>query len=374
MEEKPPRGSGLTIALIVVLTVLVLFVGMQYSFKHDLAPARLIRSLLAAEPEIALPEATPSPVAKQTPPAETDAGILTEPVYDLSFDAYLRETLVPEYGVLDRTAAESALAAGYDFAEGADTTGAVGLCSAHASDLAGDGESELIVLLIRQEGSSFPLEMHIFGMQDGAIKELPGSTAQLADLSGASSAQNDCVELVAMDGRYYILYHQYTQNDASFYDRYVAFDITGGKAEPVLDGVYAYDAGELLLVRVAPPWLGDDALAGAPTATDDATGLSGTVLYADAANAGGEAYASPYEDSFTALDAMLGPLLHIDRIVLVDPLFTDWTELAARLDGTLDADAETDGYDEWYDEEAYEADGASDAFDPESDLEQDADA
>ena len=353
MEDKPTRGNGPLTALIIVFALLVLLTGVQYSLTHDLPVAQYIRAALSRNPEkapAAVPAETPVPASDEAEDAAAAAS--AAPVTPVSYDAYLLDTLLPQYGQASQDAVESAVAAGYTFADGAAPNGAVGLCSAAAIDLTGDGMDELVVLLIRQDGADFPLEMRIYGMRDGAIGEYTESAATVMQLCGAPAAQNDCIEIVSHENEHYLLFHRYMEDGATFSDRYIAYEITDAKSEPALDGALSYYGGTILVAGVMPPWLAADTFAAAPSATDKASGLSGVVLYADAvtdAPYGNEtvsfsAYQDAYASAFAALDGMLGPLDSVERIPLLDPIGQDWTGLARRLAGP-DSSGEDEAYD-----------------------------
>lgn len=335
--EKPHRGNGPLLALLIVLTLCLLLVATQYSFKHDLPATRALRALLTRRAPDTATAATTPPVA--TPGADAgDDGVTVPPAPFVSYDAYLRDTLLPAYGQADADAVASALAAEYAFPDGADATGATGLCCAEIVDLDGDETDELVVLRIRQDGDRFPLELHIYGVQDGMITEMPDATVTIKQLAGAPAGQRDSLELVWDNDTCYLLLHTYSESETAFLDRYVAYDITAAKTTLALDGVFSSTGGSLLLVGTVPPWLDASAVTSVQRVTDPASGLNGHPIYAD--NAGASLYDSP----LTALNAMLGPLVNVERVTLLDPLHRDWTGLSALLSGEDAAEDGGDGF------------------------------
>ncbi len=349
MEDKKPRRNGILIALIVVAVLLVLLGAMQYSRKHDLPAAQRLGEWFARGS---------SDAAEATPDAAMDASggdATAEPEVDLydnvgeidSYEGYLQDTLVPEFGLASQAAVAAAQSAGYTFAADADKAGATGILSAQVIDLDNDTENELVLLLIREDNGGYPLEMRVYGMQDGKFAPRSETPVMITDMARHTATLTDSVEIVSRDQNCYLLYHQYVEGMATFYDRYIAYDITAKNPQQVLDGVYAYYGGAVLIASVVPPWLDESELSEAPVITDVMSGLSGTGLYADtiqeAPYEGGtasySAYTELYEDSITALNAMLGPLADANRMTLLDPLSRDWTGLLTLFSDDADTDA-----------------------------------
>lgn len=340
--EKPHRSNGPLLALIIVLSLCLLLIATQYSFKHDLPYTQALHARLARRTPDVADTATPSPVITNDANAAV-AGLSVSPAPFVSYDAYLRDTLLPAYGQADADAVADALAAQYEFPDAADVSGATGICSAKIVDLSGDETDELVVLLIRQDGDRFPLELHIFGVQDGTIAEMADAAVTVKQLTGAPAEQRDSLELVWDNATCYLLLHTYSESETAFTDRYIAYDITAANTALVLDGAFSSTGGSLLLVDTVPPWLDASAVAGVQSVTDPASGLTGHPIYAD--NAGASLYDSP----LSALNAMLGPLVKVERVTLLDPISRDWTGLSALLSGEDSPEDGGDLFDEYGD-------------------------
>lgn len=377
MENNKNKASGTLVAVIVVCILLLLLGGMQYSLKHGLPIAKRIGAWLANGNAYApAAAATEAPASDATATAAPEIDLYAKADSITTYATYLRETLVPAFGQATQAAVAAAQSAGYASAGGAD--GATGLISAQAIDLDQDRTSELAVLLIRQVGGAYPLELHVYGLADGTVRELTEAGAVITDMALTSAALTESVEILSQGTAYYLLYHQYVEKATAFYDRYIAFDMTAGMVKQVLDGVYASYGGAVLVANVTPPWLDDATLSGAPDLTEPMSGLSGKGLYADAITdasygegaASFSAYTEQYENAFTALDAMLGPLSSANRMPLLDPLSRDWTGLAGLLSGEAADTAENAGaYDEAPDGEYEpEFDEALDGYAPPDDY------
>ena len=138
-------------------------------------------------------------IVRETKTEAEDVPAETEPVTaEGIFRAYIQQELIPAYGLFE-TPQQGDMRRNTD-----KWLKPSGILSAGCKDLDGDGEEELVVLHMQQEGEEYGLRMDVYETVDGAAvladsKPVEPFIEERVDTSGALSMPEDCWTTILWD-------------------------------------------------------------------------------------------------------------------------------------------------------------------------------
>jgi hypothetical protein len=262
VQSKKKGIPGWGIALIAAGAALLLF-GVSLAAFPDVYGLG-VKSTEAQEDNLAeqnKPVESPKETAEETAEAtETAASVPATPAVsatpapvdiDAIYRDYVRNTLLPEYGLADHDLIDSYLSQEY----WDDMSGAAGLFNVYIDDLDDNGADDLLALIVEKDGLTMTGRYYTY--DDGEVAEQAGDVMSFPAID-AMPIIDVMLGVVTMDGSKYLLYSKNIA-DGNDITTYAAFGFEDGAPRQLLDLIFYDDTGNAYDQYVACR-LGPDAL------------------------------------------------------------------------------------------------------------------
>lgn len=273
-------------------------------------------------------------------PAVTVAESPATPDTRTLYLSYVRETLVPQYGLSNLAAVRYLQQASEPIGMDAQC---LGLMSAGMEDLDGDGLDELILAVCVERrteyGPDHVVTVHVYTCAGGSVQRVPGPEDALVSVASDESTAYFGSEysLQVCLGKEKLIYscHEEEAGDTAW-EEHIAYRMKDGRLQRIMDVENLLGAGEYgVVARVLPDWLNEE-LIGVSRRTVPYYGNESVLLYADAMSAD-EYYVLPgeyrviYQTQQQAMDAVLRPMTNVPVRRMLDEHWQDQTALLAWL-------------------------------------------
>ncbi len=253
---------------------------------------------------------------------------------------YVRDCLVPQYGLSNLAAVRYLQASGEPL--GADDR-CLGLMCAQMEDLDDDGLDELIaVVCARQQTDGEPnqvVKVQVYTCGSGAVLRVPGPEDALVSVVSDEVTAYFGLEysLELCMGKEKLIYSRLEEESGdTAWEEHIAYRMKDGELHKAMDVENLLGAGECgVVARILPDWMNED-IQGVARQSVPAYGNDSVLLYADAYS-DDEYYTLPgeyhelYKTQQQAMDAVLGPLMNAPVRRLLDTHWQDHTALLAWL-------------------------------------------
>lgn len=287
--------------------------------------------------KIASTQNTATPAPSATPAGENDAAHDELKDAQALYLAYVKETLVPQYGLSSLRAVQYLHDA--EEPQGNDDR-CLGLMCAKMADLDGDGAPELITAVCQARRNSAVnnpdnvVTLLVYTIAGGKVTRVPGPEDGLvstqSDEESAYFGRDYTLDL-RLDGIGLIYSHVTDHGGDTDWQTFQAFRMEDGVLRLVMDAVEMDSPGEFgIVARVLPEWIKAD-FAGVQTQSSEEFGRNSVVLFADCN--GGDFYTLPgaFRDVYKSMDAarnaLLQPIAKAPVEDLLNPLWEDRTGL-----------------------------------------------